>query len=278
MNDIDNLRNIPMFQILKRLNIEAIERKKEQYWFKAKWRNESTASVKCEGNLYYDFGEGCGGNTIDFIMKYFSVDFVQAINWLRGEDFIFSFDPPIPKKSKQTNYSIKKVTELSSPTILNSIMERRINLEFAKRFCCQVHYSFNRGKELYSLGFMNNSGGFEVNFPKKYCLGKKEITTISNDFNVVSLFESWSDFLSYLTLKKHIPKENFIILNSTSLVKKVIDLLNDYSIIKLFLDNDEAGNIATNILTENFQNKVIDNRIHYKNYNDLNDYLMKTNT
>ncbi|OEI80390.1 hypothetical protein AST99_09290 [Formosa algae] len=267
-----------MFQILKRLNIEAIERKKEQYWFKAKWRNESTASVKCEGNLYYDFGEGCGGNTIDFIMKYFSVDFVQAINWLRGEDFIFSFDPPIPKKSKQTNYSIKKVTELSSPTILNSIMERRINLEFAKRFCCQVHYSFNRGKELYSLGFMNNSGGFEVNFPKKYCLGKKEITTISNDFNVVSLFESWSDFLSYLTLKKHIPKENFIILNSTSLVKKVIDLLNDYSIIKLFLDNDEAGNIATNILTENFQNKVIDNRIHYKNYNDLNDYLMKTNT
>ncbi|MDD7914091.1 toprim domain-containing protein [Polaribacter ponticola] len=125
---------------------------------------------------------------------------------------------------------------------------------------------------------MNDSGGLEItniiseNF-RKICLGKKEITTINNNSKIVSIFESWSDFLSYLTIKKQIPKENFIILNSTSMVSKVTNLLIDYDTIKLFFDNDNAGNKATAYLKMKFKNSIIDNRIHYKNYNDLNEYL-----
>ena len=163
--------------------------------------------------------------------------------------------------------------------LLNYLTQRKINLEFAKKFCFQVYYSFNNKKEHYGIGFMNNSGGIDIRniFSSKYgkiCLGKKEITTINNSSDVVSLFESWSDFLSYLTLKNTIPNKNFILLNSTSLVKKAFELLDNYSKIKLFFDNDSAGDKATEFLIQNIKIKSIDNRVHYKNYKDLNEFLI----
>jgi len=79
---IQELKKIPIINILKKLNIESVEKKKEEFWFKAPWRNEQTASVKCQNNLFYDFGEGIGGNTIDFVMKLFNISFKEALLWI----------------------------------------------------------------------------------------------------------------------------------------------------------------------------------------------------
>lgn len=253
----------------------------KEVWFYSPFRkNERTPSFKVDitKNAWYDFSEGVGGTIIDFITKYNNCSIKEALVILSEGTFSFHQQKEQLIIEQKPTYSIKKVTELTNQKLLSYLSSRRINLKFAKRFCCQVHFSFKDGKELYSIGFMNNYGGFEVNFPRKFCLGKKEITTINNNSDVVSIFESWSDFLSYLTLKKEIPKENFIILNSTSLVKKTIELLDEYSTIKLFFDNDEAGNKATNFIVENANGKIIDNRIHYKNFDDLNDYLIAINT
>ena len=274
MKDIQKLRNIPIINILKKLNIEAVEKKKDQFWFKSEWRAERTASVKCENNLFYDFGEGYGGNTIDFVMKHFSIDFLEAVKWLRGEDVIFSFDPHLTKISKPLNYSISKIVNIRNKNLISYLNSRRINLDFAKQFCVEIHYSVNAEKQFYSIGFKNDNNGYEVRSQYyKGCLGKKDITTIDNNSQVVSLFESWSDFLSYLTLKKKIPDENYIILNSTSMIKKTIEIERAYSEIKVFFDNDQAGDKATNFLINGIKDKVTDYRIHYKNYNDLNEYL-----
>lgn len=275
MKDIEKLRNMPIINILKKLNIEAVEKKKDQFWFKPEWRAERTASVKCENNLFYDFGEGYGGNAIDYVMKHFSVDFMEAVKWLRGEDVIFSFDPHIPKISKQLNYSISKIEKIRNKNLISYLNTRRINLEFAQQFCVEIHYDVNVEKQYYGIGFKNDKNGYEIRSQYyKGCLGEKAITTICNNSQVVSLFESWSDFLSYLTLKKKLPDENYIILNSTSMVKKAVELAREYSEIKVFFDNDVAGNKATSFLLDNIKDKVIDYRSHYKNYNDLNEYLL----
>lgn len=275
MKDIEKLRNIPIINILKKLNIEAVEKKKDQFWFKPHWRKERTASAKCEHNLFYDFGEGYGGNAVDFVMKNFAIDFMQASKWLREEDVVFSFDPPNSKISKPINYSINKIEKIKNQNLISYLIARKINLEFAQQFCVEIHYDLNTEKEYYGIGFKNNKEGFEVrNKFFKGCLGSKSITTICNDSDVVSLFESWSDFLSYLTLKKEIPTEDFVILNSTSLVKKAIELLARYSEIKVFFDNDEAGDRATNLVLESTKNRASDKRVHYKKYNDLNDFLI----
>ncbi|OAD42949.1 toprim domain-containing protein [Polaribacter atrinae] len=250
-------------------------------WFYSPFRkNERTPSFKVDivKNAWYDFSEGVGGTIIDFIMKYNNCSIKEALVILSGGTFSIHQQKEHVKNEQTPTYSIKKVTELTNQILLDYLSSRKINLTFAKRFCFQVHYSFSEGKDLFGIGFMNDIGGLEIrNKFFKGCLGKKEITTINNNSDVVSIFESWSDFLSYLTLKKEIPKENFIILNSTSMIKKVIDLLGDYSIIKVFLDNDTSGDQATNFLIENTNNKIIDKRIDYKNFNDLNDYLMNQN-
>ncbi|WP_166384266.1 toprim domain-containing protein [Polaribacter sp. 11A2H] len=278
-------KTIDLVSCLKKQGFKIGKIKTNEVWYYSPFRNnEKTPSFKIDitKNVWYDFAEGVGGTIIDFVMKYNNCSIKEALVILSEDTFpIHQQKKQIKNKTKPT-YSIKKVTELTNQKLLDYLSNRKINLKFAKQFCFQVHYSFSNGKELYGIGFMNDVGGLEIvnifnkNF-RKICLGKKEITTINNNSDVVSIFESWSDFLSYLTLKKEIPKENFIILNSTSLVSKTIDLLNDYSIIKSFMDNDEAGNKATNFLIENTSSEIIDNRIHYKNFNDLNNYLMNIN-
>jgi DNA primase len=272
---------IDLIFYLKKQGFKVGKTTAKDVWFYCPFRNnEKTPSFKVDiiKNVWYDFGEGIGGTIIDFIMKYNNCSIKEALAILsKGTFSIHQQTEQIMSKQTPT-YSIKKITELTNQKLLDYLSCRKINLLFAKRFCFQVHYSFSNGKENYGIGFMNDVGGLEIrNKFFKGCLGKKEITTINNNSDVVSIFESWSDFLSYLTLKKEIPEENFIILNSTSLVKKVSSLLDNYALIQLFFDNDEAGNIATNFLIENTNNEIIDNRIHYKNFNDLNDYLLNQN-
>jgi DNA primase len=276
---------IDLVSYLKKQGFRIGKTDTENVWVYSPFRDqEKTPSFKIDitKNIWYDFGEGAGGTIIDFVMKYNNCSIKEALDILSKGTFSIHQQKKQIKSNTTPTYSIKKVTELTNQKLLDYLSNRKINLKFAKQFCFQVHYSFSNGKELYGIGFMNDVGGLEIVniFNEKFrkiCLGKKEITTINNNSDVVSLFESWSDYLSYLTLKKEIPKENFIILNSTSLVKKTIGLFENNGVIKLLFDNDEAGNKATDFLLENANSKIIDNRIHYKNYDDLNEYLMKQN-
>lgn len=250
-------------------------------WFLSPFRSEKTPSFKVNTlkNVWFDFGEGIGGTLIDLIIKLNNCSIKDALGILKKDDF--SFQEQKEKKSicLKPSYTIKKAIELTNPNLIEYLENRKINIEFAKGFLYQVHYTFDSKKEYYGIGFMNDFGGFEIrnNFFKG-CLGKKTITTINNNSDTLSLFESWSDFLSYLTLKNNMPHENFVILNSTSLIKKALGLTGDFSQIKCFLDNDEAGNKAFDFLNKHSKNIIVDCRKHYKNYKDLNEFLIrKTN-
>ena len=244
-------------------------------WFLSPLRVEKTPSFKVDTikNVWYDFSEGCGGTIIDLIMLLNNCSIKEALEKLSKDSFSFHQQPKITSDLK--TYSILKVTDLQNELLISYLVKRKINIAFAKRFCFQIHYSFDAKKEYYGVGFMNDVGGLEIrNKFFKGCLGKKMVTTINNHSNTVSLFESWSDFLSYLTLKKEIPNEDFIILNSTSLIKNAVELIKNHSQIKTFFDNDQAGNKALKFLKENCKREIIDNRKHYKNHNDLNDFLI----
>ncbi len=271
-------KQIDLALYLKKQGFNAGKTTTNEVWFYSPFRsNEKTPSFKVDinKNIWYDFGEGTGGTIIDFLTKYSNCSIKEALVILSNDAFYFHKQTKQIKTELTPTYSINKVTELTNQKLLDYLSHRKINLQFAKQFCFQVHYSFSKGKEYYGIGFMNNKGGLEIrNQCFKGCLGKKEITTINNNSDVVSMFESWSDFLSYLTLKKDIPKENFIILNSTSMIDKAITLLENYKEIKLLFDNDEAGNRATNFINENIKSKTTDKRNHYKNYNDLNEFLV----
>jgi len=83
------------------------------------------------------------------------------------------------------------------------------------------------------------------------------------------------DFLSYQTLKKQIEpiESDVIILNSTSLVNHVIEMLPTYKQISCFLDNDNAGCQALGSLQKKYGHLILNQSIHFREYNDLNDFL-----
>ncbi|WP_299047662.1 toprim domain-containing protein [uncultured Polaribacter sp.] len=267
---------IDLVLYLKKQGYKPIKNTPTSVWFLSPFRNEKTPSfrVNLMKNIWFDFGEGSGGSVIDFIIKLNNCSAKYALEILSKDNFFFHEQKENKLILSKPKYSITKVTELSNLNLIQYLNSRKINIEFAKKFLCQVHYSFKPKKEFYGIGFMNDFGGYEIrNIYFKGCLGKKMITTINNNSNTISLFESWSDFLSYLTLKNNIPDENFIILNSTSLIKKVIESIDKFSQVKCFLDNDEAGNKAFDFLNKNSKCIITDYRKHYKNYKDLNELL-----
>lgn len=273
-----NIKLIDIVLFLKKQGFEPTKTTHKTSWFLSPFRAEKTASFKVDTdrNIWFDFGEGCGGTIIDLVMKIEKCSIKDAIQKLSLKTFSIHQRPKSP--IQKPKYRINTICELEHTKLISYLKDRNLDIDFAKRFCREVYYTFNKQKENYAIGFMNDLGGFEIrNKYFKGCLGKKAITCIKNNSIVLCVFESWSDFLSYLTLKKEIPFEDFIILNSTALIKNVIDLIPNYKEVKVFFDNDIAGDKAFSKLQNQSNFRLIDCRKHYQKFNDLNDFLIDRN-
>lgn len=274
-------KQITISDFLKSRGYKPKKDKPIEVWFYSPFRLEQEPSFKvCKRkNVWFDHGAGIGGTIIDLIMKLQNCSIPEALLFLSNSSLSFSFHQQPKIDIKQNTYTIQKVCDLESPKLLRYIENRKINIDFAKQFCKEVHYSFDNQKIYCGVGFQNDLNGFEIRYFKfQGCLFKKSITTILNHSETACFFESWSDFLSYLTLKKRIPKEDFIILNSTALVKKTEYLLSNYKRLKVFFDADMAGRAAYNYIQALAPKKAVDCSIHYSDYNDLNDYLINSET
>ncbi|MFL0143647.1 toprim domain-containing protein [Tenacibaculum maritimum] len=271
-----NAKNISIKEYFQKLGKTAVRESSFYGMYKAFWRNEKSASVKVDYglNIFYDFGTSESGDIINLVQLINKCDVSEALKILNSNTFSFHQQP---KKitEKLPIYSIKKVLPLKNNHLLNYLKEKKIDLNIAKKYCFQVHYSFSNRKQYYGIGFMNNNGSFEIrNKYFKGCLGKKEITTIFNHSNTVCLFESFTDFLAHKTLNKTKKEENYIITNSTSLVKKCIELIQNYKHVKTYFDNDASGKKATALIIQSCNTRLSNCSNSYKNHKDLNDYLI----
>ena len=281
MNYIQEIKKIPIINILNRLNIESVEKKKEEFWFKAPWRNEQTASVKCQNNLFYDFGEGIGGNTIDFVMKLFNIRFKEALFWIKNEVDSFSFHQPkqdlINREiNKGTSYQINKEKVLQNHILTEYLKARCLDIAVCEKYLVEVYYQVN-DKKYFGVGFKNDVGGIEIrNKYTKLCLGKKWYSSIKNKSNQLIVLESWSDYISLLILYPHTENQfDFVVLNSLSMLNKLDVVFEEYEKVLLALDNDEAGTKATQKYLGVLGEKGIDIRYLYNNGSkDLNEFLM----
>ena len=80
------------------------------------------------------------------------------------------------------------------------------------------------------------------------------------------------DFLSWRKLHPE-EQDDSIMLNSLTLLPKLLPSLHPYSIIESFLDNDEAGDRATKQLIDAGL-PIKDMRACYAPYKDINEYLI----
>ena len=273
---------IPMIDVLFKLNILPVKKNKNEYLYLSPFRNERTPSfsVNINKNLFYDFGAGIGGNNIDLIKKINNCAVKDALQFFNEnfESFSFSyqtnFTTQLKKEDQNSKIKIKSVESLSHPALLEYLKSRGVTFNKVHAFLQQAYYVVN-GKEYFSIALKNDKGGYEL---KNKFVGNsnspKYLTSIFRSNDKVMVTEAMFDFLSWIELNFD-KKDNYdyVILNSVAFAKDAIPLIKNHSEIELYLDNDKAGKEATTLIKNAIPSAV--NFSHtYSNHKDLNEHLL----
>ena len=249
------------------------------YWYCSPLRSELTPSFKvnAERNQWYDFGTGDHGDIIDLVCALQHCSTAEAMRRLAALKGVrlapsFSFGGTTPVRSQAPSMELIGVQAVKHPKLLLYLSERGLQPSDVSPFLSEVYYRVSE-KCFFALGFPNDAGGWELRNPYfKGCFAPKAISTIKGtDSHKLQLFEGFMDFLSWWKLHPEVQADS-IILNSLTLLPKLIPSLHLYPIIESLLDNDEAGDRATKQLFDAGL-PVKDMRAYYAPYKDINEYL-----
>lgn len=289
-------KKIDLVDFLVKIDAKHGSTKGNDAWFFSPLRfdgSEPSFKVNVAKNIWYDHGEGVGGTIIDLIMHLENIKDVQTALerideiWNGGASLTAIEKERIDEiKSTATEekkeIKIKKVVELKNDALIKYLGSRNLSFSLAKPFVKEIYYSISDGETLknyFGLAFENQSGGFEVrNAYAKMCIGEKDITLIpGKDHTKVSIFEG---FLSFISMLKILNISEFsgdvIVMNSVNMKQRTAELLElaGYQTVYGFLDNDGAGQTATEFIFESFKGSFFDSRKLFAGYKDPNDLLM----
>lgn len=184
--------------------------------------------------------------------------------------------------------------------------ERCIRADVAAKYCFEVKVRRDgdeASKAFIAIGFRNRSGGYELRKEPfvgadgvrrdglKQCT-TKDITLIDSSGKNLSggvsptsdrvlVFEGFMDFLSYLSWNGVLrPGVDCVILNSVSMYRPALPVLEAYKTVVCYLDNDKAGSDATVEIAKALRKEaaakggtvsVLDGRGAYEGFNDINE-------
>ena len=273
--------SIKLEEVLVSLGHHPTKQTEKEAWFLNPFANENHASFKLDkrNNIWFLHSEGIGGNNTDFMMKYLKASVKEVLEWAEKQNFSsFHQQKDYHKKEElpTNNYTIIELKDIQHPALLEYLKFRKVENQTA--FLKEIHYQMN-DKNYFGIGFKNDSDGYEIrNKYAKICLGKKDITTIKNDSGNVKIFEGFIDFLSFKNVENFLEKEpsDYIILNSVSMIHNIKNSLGNYENIELYFDNDEAGNLAVEMI-KNENKNAEDCRVLYSDFKDLNDWMIHKN-
>ncbi|MCH8294232.1 toprim domain-containing protein [Candidatus Poribacteria bacterium] len=271
-------KKIEMSRILDQLGYQPHHEIRGELWYFSPLRQETQPSFKVtQGNqtgqsIWYDHGEGRGGNLLDFITAYYDLpknDIKGALRKL-GEITGHSQkrDPSTPNRFPQqpppktqvsgSGIEIHKVQPLQNRALIGYLRKRGISRSTATPYLKEIYYT-RRKKNYFALAFPNDSGGYELRNPYfKGVDGTKEISVLKQiDWLVkrktgvkpfaVTVFEGFMDFLSALTYYQKEITTPVIVLNSVAMRNRAVETITEMQAKKvyLYLDRDKSGRDLT---------------------------------
>ena len=274
--------SVKLEEILVSLGHHPTKQNEKEAWFLNPFYTETQASFKINKNLNYWYlhSEGIGGNNVDFMKKYLNASVKEVLEWAEKQNFS-SFQPQnvIQKQnSLNQNYQITEIKELQNENLKKYLHQRGLS-QIIYPLIKEVHFTIGE-KNLYTIGFENRSGGWELrNSFYKGSLLKKDISLINlnnqTENKNVAVFEGFTDALSFVEMKPFF-NGDLLVMNSVSLLNRTKEYLKNYSEINLFLDNDKAGETCKNSILKSFP-EAKDHSEIYTLHKDLNDYLLSKN-
>ncbi|MEG0927178.1 toprim domain-containing protein [Chryseobacterium sp.] len=273
---------ISLEEVLLSLGHLPTKQNEKEAWYLNPFASESQASFKLNKslNIWYLHSEGIGGNNIDFMKKYLNASIKDVLEWAEKQNFssFHQQNRTQIQKSLQPNYQITEIKELQNENLKKYLQERGLSPNIY-HFVKEIHFKTG-DKNLYAVGFQNQSGGWELrNSFYKGAVLKKDISIINLEQKTdnqngknIAVFEGFIDALSFIEMRKNF-NGDLLVMNSIALLNKTKEHLKNYSEINLFLDNDPAGLKCKNEILQLFPDAKDYSEI-YENQKDLNEYMM----
>lgn len=263
---------------------QPVKKTRNGYLYRAPWREDThpSLSVTDNGRGWHDLATGEHGSVIDLVMRCLNTNDV----WLACDEIerqapsSFSFSQSVKsdgEKKKESGFTKFEVEKLQSKGLFAYLYHRKVNINIAKQFLQEAHYSFKDGDSyLYALAYANDKGGYELrsNFYKGSTSPKGITTHRLIDGAPVVVFEGFFDMLSFATLCGGV-KHNYIVLNSIVNKEAALEVLKNLSNqVYLCLDNDRGGDDTTSWLLKQLS-LAEDIRKRFAPAKDVNDYLLR---
>lgn len=275
----ESARAFPIEKALAKLGHFPTKSTDKEAWFPSPFRPEAQASFKVSKKLnrWYDHGAGKGGNVIDLVCQINKCSVMQALQIIEHGQTSFSFQQrPIFSKevAKEHKIVITETRPLTHFALKEYLKSRNIAITTAEKLVKEVHYEF-KGKTYFAIGLRNDSGGWELrNKYVKNSSSPKDSTHIKNRNTKLIITEGMFDLLSLLEHNGKLEQErDFLVLNSTAFVQKAMKIMDAYTCIELYLDNDTNGKRTAKKLMDHTKN-CIDKSAVYTNFKDINEWLM----
>jgi hypothetical protein len=257
---------------------------KERY-YNSPLRDDPTPSfcVDDRQGIWYDHGEGKGGNIIDFGKLFWNeLSFPEVLEkivtvsqaYMPTEQLQFQRRVHIPTVP---NYGLLEIKELGHNTVLLNYLERRGIRAVAEGRTKEVYYYIEDEnkirKNYFAVGWQNETGNWCIrNANYKGCLGSNAISFLPGSEKRLAVFEGYMNYLSWLT-DNPFATESILVLNSISLIQPGIIKAQSYNDVYLFFDHDPPGERATTVFKQALP-QAIDCSGIYKGYNDYNDKIV----
>jgi len=272
----EKARNLCLLKVLAKLGHFPKKESEKEAWFLSPFRSETQASFKVSKsrNRWYDHGKGIGGNVIDLVNQIFTCSVQQALEFLNDNLSFFSFQKQPLFIKEETSIRIIKVKEIVHLALIQYLRLRGIPIAIARRYCKEVWYQHNK-KQYFAIGLQNKLGGWELR--NKFCKNSSSPKTykyFNTSKNQLTVVEGMFDLLALATIDTRLlNNSDIIVLNSIVFLEKIEKLIHNYTAVHLYLDNDTAGKKTTDYLM-NAYDHITDKSDIYKNYKDLNDFLI----
>lgn len=295
--NIEQAKGTSLPEILRKLGYLPVKQRGDELLYYSPFRTERTASfnVNASKNVWYDFGDGNGGDILNFVCKYLQHQgedstMTDALRWLgnmSGQDAGKNIIAIAEKQSEPSETIVlQKVSDIEHKGLVNYLEGRGIPAETAKAYLKEaIVLNTKTDKKFHVLCLQNENEGYELrNEVFKGCIVAKGITFIRGEnapAKEVHIFEGFMDFLSALVEKGKRFKGDSIILNSVTSLPQAFAYLKNYpyETINSWLDNDKAGALATQTLRE-FADSVGNVRFQDKKktfapHKDVNEWHMQ---
>ena len=298
----DQARTIPIDAYLERRGLSPTKTRLggRELWYHSPIREgDENPSFKVDTgkNVWFDHGLVRGGNIIDLVREFYQCNVSQALAVLESTGLYsphFNTPRSLPspvatqprlqeskvsagEKEKIVAFELVEKGPIKHPALLQYLELRGINVDIARKYLSQITFKPPGGVGKYfSLGYPAGTGFEARNAKFKGFIGTgKDISVHERpDACLLQVFEGFMDFLTYLTLKKiEVAEGTVIVLNSTNLWRRALPYVDDlrFEEVRLYLDNDDAGNAATKAFLEHAgSDRLADMREHYADADDLN--------